>query len=104
MGRIVAIFLVMCLIAAFLHESEAYGRNRNRREHRSLRGSKLLKEQTLYQRNMLHNRSPDHNDRQDTDQLVADNMENERKTELENDLETDEMETKLDDHYYDEEI
>ena len=75
---------------------------------KGLHGSKLLQEQTL-QRNMLHNRSPDHNDRQDTDQLVADNMENERKTELENDLEIDEMVTKLDDqkrgnYYYDEEI
>ncbi|KAJ7388736.1 hypothetical protein OS493_035846 [Desmophyllum pertusum] len=95
--RIVAIFLVICLIAALLHESEAWRRRRRRRGM-----GKKLQEQTT-QRNMLHNRSPDHNDRQDTDQLVADNMENERKTELENDLETDEMETKLDDHY-DEEI
>ncbi|KAJ7388735.1 hypothetical protein OS493_035845 [Desmophyllum pertusum] len=96
--RIVAIFLVICLIAALLYESEAYlspaSQASNRRRRRRI---------TQYNR-------PDD---QYTDQLVADNMENERKTELENDLEIDEMETKLDDqkrhqkrdsYYYDEEI
>ncbi|KAJ7392291.1 hypothetical protein OS493_011947 [Desmophyllum pertusum] len=91
MGRIVVIFIVICLIAAFLYESEAWRRRRA--------GLKLQK---LRQRNHEY-----HPNRQD-DQAAANKMENEMETKLDDEMET-EMGTKLDDqkqdsYYYEEEI
>ncbi|KAJ7369547.1 hypothetical protein OS493_011946 [Desmophyllum pertusum] len=99
MGRIVVIFIVICLIAAFLYESEAWRRRRRRRVESTLPD----KVQKLRQGNHEYDQN-----RQD-DQAAANKlMENEKETKLDDEMET-EMETKLDDqkhdsYYYEEEI
>ncbi|KAL9984129.1 hypothetical protein ACROYT_G006390 [Oculina patagonica] len=86
MGRVGVIFLVMCLVAAFLHESEAWRRRR---------AGLLHDRKRQYNENRQY-----HQNHQDV-QAFADEMETERETERQNDLGTKLKDQEHDNYYYD---